>query len=227
MNDERAVLSVAAASLELPLDSEACDRLLEFLALLRKWNGVYNLTAVRDAQQMLVRHLIDSLAAVQPLRRELLRLGGSMTTDNRMRLLDVGSGAGLPGIVFAICCPDLQVDCIDAVAKKAAFVRQAAATLSLSSLRSLHARIEDLDVSDKVSTYEIISSRAFASLGTFTSLSSHLLSEHGVWLAMKGKTPQQEIDSLPPSIEVFHVEPIQVPDLSEQRCIVWMRKKNS
>jgi 16S rRNA (guanine527-N7)-methyltransferase len=173
---------------------------------------VYNLTAVRDPEEMLVQHLFDSLAAVAPLRRH--------TGGRPVRLLDVGSGAGLPGVVFAICCPENQVDCVDTVGKKAAFIQQAAAQLQLTNLRGVHDRVENL-----VGPYDVISSRAFASLPDFVAWSGGALAEQGVWLAMKGKRPDAEMAELPEAAEVFHVEQLRVPELSAERCIVWMRKR--
>ena len=134
-------------------------------------------------------------------------------------LLDVGSGAGLPGVVIAICCPDLLVDCVDTVAKKAAFIQQVALTLKLPNLRGLHARVENL-----TETYEVISSRAFASLMDFTTWSGAALAEKGIWMAMKGKHPADEMAVLPDTLQVFHVEQIDVPGLGAERCIVWLRK---
>ncbi|MBC5782561.1 16S rRNA (guanine(527)-N(7))-methyltransferase RsmG [Ramlibacter sp. USB13] len=206
-------LNGAAEQLGLALSDKQREQLLAYLALIAKWNKVYNLTAVRD-QEMLVQHLFDSLAAVGPLRRH--------TCGHAVRLLDVGSGAGLPGVVFAICCPEIQVDCVDAVGKKAAFVQQAAAQLQLSNLRGVHDRVENLQ-----GPYDVISSRAFASLPDFVSWSGGALAEQGAWLAMKGKHPEQEIAELPPAAEVFHVEQLSVPELSAERCIVWLRRKTN
>ena len=121
---------------------------------------------------------------------------------------------------MAICCPELAVTCVDTVAKKAAFVQQVAAELKLANLRGLHARVESLS-----EPYEVISSRAFASLVDFTIWSAGALALHGVWLAMKGKRPDDEIVALPATIEVFHVEQLAVPGLDAERCIVWLRKK--
>jgi 16S rRNA (guanine527-N7)-methyltransferase len=135
-------------------------------------------------------------------------------------LLDVGSGAGLPGVVIAIVCPEMEVHCVDAVAKKAAFIQQAAATLGLPNLRGLHQRVEQLQ-----GRYELITSRAFASLADFVTLSAGALAEQGVWLAMKGKNPVEEIAELPAKVEMFHVEPLQVPGLHAQRCLVWLRHR--
>lgn len=201
-----------AAQLGFELDDLRVAQLLGYLDLIQKWTKVYNLTAVRDRAEMLSHHLLDSLAVVGPLRRQLQ---GRPAT-----LLDVGSGAGLPGVVIAICCPEIRVDCVDAVAKKAAFIQQVAAVLKLPNLRGLHSRVEGLPGS-----YDVVSSRAFASLGEFASLSSAALAAQGVWLAMKGKQPDDEIAALPAGVEVFHVEQLQVPGLDAQRCIVWMRMR--
>jgi 16S rRNA (guanine527-N7)-methyltransferase len=133
-------------------------------------------------------------------------------------VLDVGSGGGLPGVVLAICMPELTVTCVDTVAKKAAFVQQVAATLKLPNLRGIHARVESL-----TEPYPVICSRAFASLPDFVTWSRSALAEGGVWMAMKGKHPQDEIAALPPETQVFHVEPLTVPGLDVERCMVWLR----
>ena len=197
--------------LGLSLGDAQIGQLLDYLELIRKWNKVYNLTAVRDPAEMLTHHLLDSLAAVGPLRRQ--------TQGGAINLLDVGSGAGLPGVVIAICEPEIRVDCVDTVAKKAAFVQQAAVTLGLPNLRGLHDRVENL-----TRAYDVVSSRAFASLADFVTWSSEVLAEQGVWLAMKGKHPADEIAALPLAVQVFHVEQLQVPGLDAERCIVWMKR---
>jgi 16S rRNA (guanine527-N7)-methyltransferase len=133
-------------------------------------------------------------------------------------VLDVGSGGGLPGVVLAICMPELNVSCVDTVAKKAAFVQQVAVSLKLPNLRGIHARVESL-----TDPYQVICSRAFASLPDFVTWSRPALAEGGVWMAMKGKHPQDEIDALPADVKVFHVEPLTVPGLDVERCMVWMR----
>ncbi len=213
----RAQLQAGAEALGLGLGESQVGQLMDFLALLQKWNKVYNLTAVRAPQEMLTHHLLDSLAAVAPLRRHVsgLQQGGGAA----VKLLDVGSGGGLPGVVFAICCPEVDVSCVDTVGKKAAFIQQAAVALKLRNLHGVHARVETL-----AGPFDIISCRAFASLPDFVNWSrSALAAPHGVWLAMKGKHPDDEIAALPPGVGVFHVEPLNVPGLDAERCIVWMR----
>ena len=216
--------------LGLSLSDDQQAQLLAYMDLIAKWTKVYNLTAVRDANEMLTHHLLDSLAVIAPLRRELAKLAvpdlaasgdGASTlavTHPKFKLLDVGSGAGLPGIVIAITCPDVAVTCVDTVAKKAAFIQQVAATLRLPNLKGLHARVESL-----TQPYDVVCSRAFASLVDFTTWSKSALATHGVWMAMKGKHPDLELAVLPESVTVFHVEQLQVPGLDAERCIIWMR----
>ena len=201
--------------LGLDLEESTRNRLLAYLDLIAKWTRVYNLTAVRDAQEMLSHHLLDSLAVIAPLRREMANL--QRAVDSRS-LLDVGSGAGLPGVVIAIVCSEVQVTCVDTVAKKAAFIQQVAVSLKLPNLKGLHARVESL-----TQPFDVICSRAFASLLDFTQWSRSALAEDGIWLAMKGKHPEQELQVLPKDVKVFHVEPLNVPSLGAERCIVWMR----
>ena len=214
----RAPLEQGIQTLGLDLTDAQHGQLLDFLALLQKWNKVYNLTSVRDPGEMLTHHLLDSLAAVGPLQRHLEQRMQGPGQGGGLRLLDVGSGGGLPGVVFAICCPELDVSCVDTVAKKAAFIQQTAATLRLPNLHGLHARVESL-----TQAFDVVSCRAFASLADFTTWSGAALSHDGVWLAMKGKHPSDELAELPAGVSVFHVEPLAVPGLDAERCIVWMR----
>ena len=206
-----AELRQGLGALHLELHDQQVGELLDYLALLQKWNKVYNLTSIREPAAMLTHHLLDSLALVGPLRRQI--------GDRAIRLLDVGSGAGLPGVVIAICCPDVRVDCVDTVAKKAAFVQQVAASLQLPNLRGLHARVESL-----TELYDVISARAFASLADFVSWSAGALAQEGVGMAMQGKHPAAEIEALPAASIVFHVEQLTVPGLDAERCVIWLRR---
>ena len=203
-------LRSGAQALGLALSDAQIQHLLAYAALIQKWNKVYNLTALRDPADMLTHHLLDSLTAIAPLSRHI--------QGQPIHVLDVGSGGGLPGVVLAICMPELNVTCVDTVAKKAAFVQQVAVSLKLPNLRGIHARVESL-----TDPYQVICSRAFASLPDFVTWSRSALAEGGVWMAMKGKHPQGEIDALPADVKVFHVEPLTVPGLDVERCMVWMR----
>ena len=224
-----ATLLHGAAQLGVALSASQQAALLAYLGLLHKWSKVYNLTAVRDPMDMVTLHLLDSLAVVPALVRQLQNTRpsastpaapaeGASATQSAVQLLDVGAGAGLPGVVIAIACPQVQVTCVDAVAKKAAFVQQAAASLGLGNLRGLHQRVEHIKT-----PHDVVCSRAFASLADFVQGSAAALAPGGVWLALKGKTPDDEVTQLGKGAQVFHVEQLQVPGLDAQRCLVWMR----
>ena len=203
--------------LGLSLTDGQVSQLLDYQSLLAKWTRVYNLTAVRDPQEMLTHHLLDSLAAIPPLLRQ--------TGGQPVKLLDVGSGGGLPGVVIAITCPQIEVHCVDTVLKKATFIQQVAATLRLPNLRGIHARVESLKAGNdgQGGGYDVVCSRAFASLADFTTWSRPALRPGAVWMAMKGKHPSDELSALPASVSVFHVEQLVVPGLDAERCIVWLR----
>ena len=201
-------------ALGLPASDVAVDPLLAYLDLLQKWNQAYNLSAVRDPQRMVHQHLLDSLAALPPLDRQL-------QGRRDARILDVGSGAGLPGVVWALMRPGWSICCVDAVAKKISFIRQVAAELSLRNLQAEHSRVEQLQRPG----FDLVASRAFASLVDFSALTRRHLQPGGCWVAMKGKVPEEEIAALPADVEMFHVEPLQVPGLDAQRCLVWMRPR--
>ena len=202
-------IAALAASLGIELSDEQQARLRGYLELLQRWNATYNLTAVREPAAMFTQHLADCMAVVPALQRHAA--GG--------RLLDVGSGGGLPGVVIACARPGWDVTCVDAVAKKAAFVRQVAGSLSLANLHASHARIEAL----KAEPFQVVTSRAFASLADFTALTRAHLAPGGIWMAMKGRVPDDEIAALPSTVDVFHVEQLAVPGLDAHRCLVWMR----
>lgn len=195
--------------MSLALDDPRLER---YLGLLAKWNAAYNLTAVRDSAGMRIQHLADCLAVVEPLKRRL-------DPERPARVLDVGSGGGLPGVVLALAEPNWNVTCVDAVGKKAGFVRQVAAELGLTNLHAEHARVETM----QTLPFDLITSRAFASLPDFVRLTRPLLATHGLWMAMKGKRPDDELAALPGDVEVIEIEPLTVPGLGAERCLVWMR----
>ncbi len=197
-----------ALSLELSTDQQ--KKLLDFLALLLKWNKVYNLTSIRQADDMLTHHVMDCLAAVAAVMHE---------APDAKTLLDVGSGGGLPSVVFAIVCPHLQVTAVDAVAKKSAFIETVAHTLKLSNLKGIHSRVELLE-----ETFDLVVSRAFASLKDFTAWSDKALRTGGSWAAMKGKIPEEEMAELPASIQIQGIQTLNVPDLEAQRCLIWLKR---
>lgn len=219
MSSAEATLSEGLVALDLSDSIDSIGTLLAYQALLAKWNSAINLTAVRDPAQMLVQHLLDSLSVVGPLRRTL--------KIDAPRILDVGSGGGLPGIVLAILHPEWEVTCVDAVGKKVTFIRQVAAELRLPNLHGEHSRIEKLQArsDDDRPAYDLITSRAFASLADFTQLTSHLSPKANgsvTWAAMKGKLPTTEMNDLTSPFHVFHVEPLVVPGLGAERCLVWI-----
>jgi 16S rRNA (guanine527-N7)-methyltransferase len=197
--------------LGLCLSDAQHQHLLTYIDLLQKWNRVYNLTAVKDPEQMLTQHVLDCLAVVNPLKER---------APWAKSLLDVGAGGGLPSVVLAITCPDLAVLAVDAVAKKTAFIQSTAHTLGLANLQAQHARVESL-----TQTFDVVSSRAYASLTDFVLTSRACLAHDGWWMAMKGLVPTEEITHLPSDIEAVQTQLLSVPDLDAQRCLVWMRPK--
>lgn len=208
-------LRQACDMLELSMTSEQSDQLLNYLAQMQRWNRTYNLTAIRDPEQMLIQHLFDSLSVINPFSR-------AAQPAHPTKVFDIGSGAGLPGVVIAITRPAWHVTCVDAVEKKMAFVRQMSGALSLPNLSATHARVEDIAPAQ----CDIVTSRAFASLIDFATLAGRHVSDSGTLVAMKGKVPEQEIHALQQQGE-WHVEDIQtlrVPQLEAQRCLIWMRR---
>jgi 16S rRNA (guanine527-N7)-methyltransferase len=204
-------LILGANALGLALTNQQTSQLLAYIEMLQKWNQVYNLTAIKDPQQMLIQHVLDCLAVVSPLKE---------MAANAQTLLDVGAGGGLPSVILAIACPSLRVLAVDAVAKKSAFIQTVAHTLGLANLQGLHARIETLS-----QPFDVVCSRAFASLADFVSGTRESLLPNGLWMAMKGQVPEAEIAELPKDIAHISTQSLQVPGLDAQRCLVWMRKK--
>lgn len=203
MSDLAEKLATGIAEMGLQIAPEKQQGLLDYLALLAKWNNVYNLTAVRNPLEMVTLHLLDSLSVLPYIEGE--------------SLLDVGSGGGLPGIVLAICLPGLQVTTIDAVQKKAIFMRQVKGELGLDNLQVVNARVESYEAEP----FEMIISRAFSDLGLFMALTQHLLAEDGHWLAMKGVSPQQALEALKVKSKVC---PLPVAGLAAERHLAIIEK---
>lgn len=210
-----AQLESDCAELRLPLTTDQVDHLLNYLAQMIKWNKTYNLTAIRSPDQMLTHHIVDSLAVVPEFAARLAGLPA--------KVLDVGSGAGLPGVVLAIVRPDWHISCIDAVEKKVAFIRQMASVLALSNLQGIHGRVE----AESEASYDLVTSRAFASLQDFAALAGRLVKPDGRLVAMKGMVPDDEIEALKDQgvWEVEEITRLMVPRLSAQRCLIWMKRR--
>ena len=222
MQPEAARLRDGAAVLGVELSDAQVSQLLAYVDLLQRWNATYNLTALREREQMLTQHLLDCLAIVPALRRALPEGGSGGAGGSGGRVLDVGSGGGLPGVVLAVMAGDLSVSCVDTVGKKSAFVQQVALSLGLRNLASVHGRVEQL----KLPAFDLIVARAFASLSDFVQLTRASLAPAGQWMAMKGRHPDDELAALPKDVDVFHVERLAVPGLDAERCLVWMRLKS-
>jgi 16S rRNA (guanine527-N7)-methyltransferase len=199
------------AAMGLDLSHEKQDKLQAFMALLTKWNRTYNLTAIRDENQMLTHHLLDSLSI-------LPAIGNSAPAARRWA--DVGSGAGLPGIPLAIACSDLEITSIETVEKKATFQRQARIELGLGNFSVTNSRVEDLPAGG----FDIVVSRAFADLADFVHLAGHLLNSSGRLLAMKGILPEDEIKRLPAGWTLREALPLRVPGLDAQRHLLVIEK---
>ncbi|MFS2136647.1 16S rRNA (guanine(527)-N(7))-methyltransferase RsmG [Duganella sp. Dugasp56] len=201
------VLKQGINSLKLDLGDDQVEKLLDYLALLNKWNSVYNLTSVRDPMQMVTLHVLDSLAAVPAFA-------------GAANVLDVGAGGGLPGMVLAISRPDMKVSMIDTVHKKTAFLNQVKAELGLSNVTVYTKRVEQLEVKTK---FDVITSRAFADLSDFVNWSGHLLQEGGRFIALKGTAPAEERERLPEPWKVQKLEPLEVPGLDAERHLVFIQ----
>ena len=201
----------------LTLSTAQVQKLLAYLALLAKWNKVYNLTALRDPQQMVTHHLLDSLAAVSAF-------------EGAQRVLDVGAGGGLPGMILAIWAaeaqPAMQISMIDTVHKKTAFLTQAKAELQLSNVTVYTARVEQLQLQQlpEQRPFDVITSRAFAELNDFVEWSQHLLAPDGHYIAMKGVMPEAEIQRLPAGWNVRETRPLVVPLLQAERHLIFIER---
>ena len=207
-----ALLKQGAAQLEISLSERQIEKLLDYLALLVKWNSVYNLTSVREPQQMVIQHLLDAMSALYAFK-------------GAKKILDVGTGGGLPGMVIAIWAleaePQLQIHLIDTVKKKTAFLTQVKAELGLENVTVHSGHVEKLPSEE---SFDVITSRAFAELIDFVKLSGHLLEQDGSMIALKGKKPDEEIQRLPQEWKVEKVVPLTVPGMQAERHLVWMKR---
>ena len=201
------ILSDGIDEMDLPLWAAQREQLMDYLALMNKWNGVYNLTSLRDPLQMVTHHVLDSLAAVPAFK-------------DAKNVLDVGAGGGLPGIVLAIARPDMQVSLIDTVHKKTAFLTQVKAELGLKNVTVYTMKVQDL----KAGPFDVITSRAFADLSDFVNWSGHLLAEGGQFIALKGTAPPEEQERLPGEWKVKELRPIKVAKLEAERHLVFIEK---
>lgn len=210
-------LNAAAKALDLSFESEQIEKLLTYLKQMQRWNKTYNLTALRDPDLMLVQHVFDSLSVIAPIQK----IADTRKTPN-FKIVDVGSGGGLPGVVLAAKCSTWNIHCVDAVEKKMAFVRQMSAVLTLPNLHAHHLRIEQADSFQA----DIVISRAFSSLIDFVKLSEKHVLPAGQMLAMKGKKPLDEIAELEEQTEwkVKHIQELNVPELNAERCLVYLTK---
>jgi len=204
------VLNDGIEAMDLPLWAAQREQLMDYLALMAKWNGVYNLTSLRDPMQMVTHHLLDSLAAVSAF-------------ESAKNVLDVGAGGGLPGIVLAIVRPDMQVSLIDTVHKKTAFLTQVKAELGLKNVTVYTMKVQEL----KAGPFDVITSRAFADLSDFVNWSGHLLAEGGRFIALKGTAPADEQERLPGEWKIQELRPIKVPKVEAERHLVFIEKSDS
>jgi len=214
ITDEALANSIAdgATALDVPLRSAQVQAFVDYLRTVERWNATYNLTAVRDPAAMVAQHLLDCLAAAAALARR-------REASDRRRILDVGSGAGLPGLVLAVVYPESEIFCVDSVGKKTAFINQAAGVLRARNVIVLQSRVESLSAPQ----CDVITSRAFAPLSDFVRLTRHLLDENGEWMAMKSREAEAEA-ALLRDVDAS-IEPLAVPGLGAARCIVWMKAR--
>jgi 16S rRNA (guanine527-N7)-methyltransferase len=213
VHEHEPLLRAGLATLGLTADDGQVGQLLAYVSMLQRWNAVHNLSAARDLQSLLRQHVMDCLTVVQPLTRHL--------GLHRSRVLDAGAGAGLPSVILAIMRPEWSVTAVDAVGKKVAFLRQVSGELALSNLAARNTRLEAMVVNG--AGFDVVIARAFSSLRGLVELTRHLIAPGGVWAAMKGAVPEAEIQDLPADCELFHVEPLGLPDMQADRCLIWLR----
>ncbi len=205
MDNSQHILQTGLEQLELEASESQIDLLLAFVSLIEKWNKAYNLTAIRNRDEMLRLHILDSLAILPCVSGQ--------------KIIDVGTGAGLPGIPLAILMPDRQFTLVDSNSKKTRFVQQAALELRLNNVSVVHGRIESLG---HEAEYDAVLSRAFASLEDIMNMTEYLLQPEGVLIAMKGQKPESELKKID---RTYSITPIVVPGVEAERCVVRINKK--
>ena len=211
-------LAEAYATLGWAPDPQAWSSLVVYWQWLQKWNQAFNLTAIRDPEQMLIKHVLDSLVVVPYLTgRDLRQSAPATQTAQRPTLLDVGTGAGLPGLVVAILCPEWEVFLLDSNSKKTRFLHQVKTRLALDNVTVLHQRVESHQPGRG---YDVIVSRAFAAVQDFLALTEHLLAPQGSWWAMKSQKINAELETLPSFAKIQHLYTLAVPCLQAHRALV-------
>ena len=201
-----AQLEQGIAALGLRLPAAAVEQLLDYLALLERWNGAYNLTAVRDPAEMITRHILDSLAILPFVQGE--------------SLVDIGTGPGVPGIVLAIAAPGRDILLVDSNGKKVRFLREAIRSLKLTGVRAVQQRVDEVP-----GQFDCVTARAFASLADMLRWGGHLLAPDGIWLAMKGKRPDDELAGVPAAFAVQEIRTLHVPGLEAERHLVMLTRR--
>ncbi|NCW35853.1 MAG: 16S rRNA (guanine(527)-N(7))-methyltransferase RsmG [Methylophilaceae bacterium] len=202
---DRDLLIEGSQRMDLALSDQVIDQLMTYLDLVEKWNRVYNLTAIREREEMIKLHFLDSLSILKHVHVK--------------NVLDVGSGAGFPGIVLAITKPELKVTVMDSVNKKTTFMQQVKSELSLMNLDVVNSRVEDYQ---PTTLFEAVTSRAFSNLKNMMSLTQHTLQKEGVWLAMKSKDVKQEVEAFEKN--QYTLIPLEVPFINAERYLVILKK---
>jgi 16S rRNA (guanine527-N7)-methyltransferase len=204
---DRDLLIEGLQRMDLKLSDQVIDQLMTYLNLVEKWNRVYNLTAIRERDEMIKLHFLDSLSIFNHVHVK--------------NILDVGSGAGFPGIVLAITKPELKVTVMDSVNKKTTFMQQVKSELVLTNLDVVNSRVEDYQ---PITLFEAVTSRAFSNLKNMMSLTQHTLKKEGVWLAMKSKDVKQELEAFEKN--QYTLIPLEVPFIDAERYLVILKKDN-
>jgi 16S rRNA (guanine527-N7)-methyltransferase len=221
-NNYKSLLEAGLASQSIKLSDVQIDQLLVYIDLLEKWNKVYNLTSIHDKEQMIILHLLDSLSILNDVIKYLEQGKKSEQYDGNIKVADIGTGGGLPGIPLAICLPDINFTLIDARDKKIRFLHQVVNQLKLKNVKPIHTRVEDYQVEE---SFNLIITRAFSSLKDMLGICSHLCHTSGLFLAMKGKEPELEIKEIPEEFELVNIKVLNVYQLDASRHLLVIEQK--